>query len=99
MKKDESNARETVAHRTAIDAYMVAYVKALKGLPLTSLLGTSHEHVSVMKLSEGFGLECRVKIDFGKKVMTPELVKGFEALRGLLRQGENVDSTKLPPKA
>ena len=83
MKEDEGNARETVAHRTAIEAYAEAYVKGLKGLPLNVLKGTSHEHVVVMQLSDGLGLECRVHISFGNEIMSAQMVKGFETVRGL----------------
>lgn len=94
MKKDHANAIETVAHRAAMDAYLETFVKNLKGLPITVLLGTRHEHVAVMRLTDGSGLECRVHVSFADKQMSQEMVKGFESLRGV-----DIDKLMRPPRA
>jgi hypothetical protein len=50
MTDEKDNATETLAYRAAIDAFMNAYLDALRNLDLRGLAHTTHEHRTVVAL-------------------------------------------------
>jgi len=82
-----TNAQETVAFREAIDAFWKAYAKSLAEakVPVTTLVGTRHEHCSVVRLEDssgalGGGLKMSVSISFDE-VFTADQIRMLELLR------------------
>jgi hypothetical protein len=81
-----TNAYETTAFREAIDAFWVVYGKALglARLEVTDLIGTRHEHVTVLKMEQSGrcvgGVKMSVSITF-EGTLTAEQVSMLEYLR------------------
>lgn len=84
-----NDADETLAQRQAMDAFCVAYCKGLAGFNVVDLLGTTHEHVAVMRVAPSVGevnataggLKMTVTIRFDDELLSAERTAALARLQ------------------